>query len=154
LKEEIEHIKNFCKDIKKTQEENCIMQNEKKCFDKMKNENIKLNADINIIKEDIKEILTNMHNLNKRVILMEEENKNLRVHNKNLVKYIHDTGPSSDFSNRNIHTEGRNFPVENLSQNSHHSPLNQSSIDMAMNIDNNLENHRKRFLIPKTNNNF
>ena len=86
--EELERVKSFCKEIKKSQEENCIMENEKRTFDKMKNEYIKLSADINIMKEDIKEILTNSHSLIKRVNFLEEENKNLRKHNKNLVKLI------------------------------------------------------------------
>lgn len=86
--EELERVKSYCKEIKKSQEENCIMQNEKKTFDKMKNEFIKLSADMNILKEDMKEILTNYHTLVKRVTFMEEENKNLRKHNKCLVKLI------------------------------------------------------------------
>jgi len=43
---------------------------------------------MNIMKEDIKEILTNYHSVVKRVNFLEEENKNLRKHNKNLVKLI------------------------------------------------------------------
>lgn len=88
LTEEISHVKEFCKEIKKKQDENCIMENEKNNFEKMKNEHIKLNADVNIIKEDIKEILSNYQNLVKRVESLEEENKSLRQHNKNLIKFI------------------------------------------------------------------
>lgn len=100
--EELERIKNFCREIKKAQEENCIMENEKKTFDKMKNEYIKLSADLSIMKEDIKEILSNYHALLKRVNYIEEENKNLRSHNKNLVKLIQQR-------NNNINN---NFPNE------------------------------------------
>jgi hypothetical protein len=72
LTEEIQHIKNFCKELKKTQEENCIMENEKKNFEKMKSEHIKLHADLNILKEDVKEILSNYSNLVKRVMYLED----------------------------------------------------------------------------------
>jgi hypothetical protein len=84
----MEHLKEVCKDLKKTQEENCLFHNEKTVFEKMKNEHIKINADMNIIKDDIKEILGNYHNLVKRVVGLEEENKNLRAHNKNLIKHV------------------------------------------------------------------
>ena len=68
------------------------MQNEKKNFEKMKSEHIKLHADLNILKEDVKEILNNYSNLVKRVMYLEDENKNLRQHNKNLVRYISQSG--------------------------------------------------------------
>ena len=35
LTNEINHVKDFCKELKKTHDENCIMQNEKKNFEKM-----------------------------------------------------------------------------------------------------------------------
>lgn len=88
LGDEVQHIKDFCLNLKRTVEENCILENEKKNFEKIKNENIKINADLTIMKEDIKEILGNYHNLVKRVNFLEEENANLRKHNKNLVRFI------------------------------------------------------------------
>jgi hypothetical protein len=64
------------------------MGGEKKTFEKIKNEHIKLHADMNILKEDMKEILTNYHNLLQRITQLEDENSNLRNHNKNLIKFI------------------------------------------------------------------
>ena len=94
--EELERIKSVCKELKKSLEENCIMENEKKTFDKMKNEYIKITSDVGIIKEDIKEILLNYGNLNKRLNYLEEENTNLRNHNKNLIKLMQN---KNDFNN-------------------------------------------------------
>ncbi len=119
--EELERVKNFCKEIKKGQEENCIMENEKRTFDKMKNEYIKLSADMNIMKEDIKEILANYHSLVKRVSFLEEENKNLRKHNKNLVKLIQNravanaTNPNSARNfNENVNVNNENYIIDNI----------------------------------------
>ena len=90
----MDHLKKFCKDLKTSHVENCIMENEKKNFDKIKNDHIKLHADMSILKEDIKEILTNYQQIAKRVNFLEEENKNLRQHNKNLVKFIQGGEPN------------------------------------------------------------
>jgi hypothetical protein len=114
LTEEFEHLKKFVKDLKISHEENCIMENEKKNFDRIKNDHIKLNADTNILKEDVKEILTNMQQLTKRINFLEEENKNLRTHNKNLVKFIQGSGSGQGFAsgtygNNNNQQIGSNF---------------------------------------------
>lgn len=113
LTEEFDHLKKFVKDLKISHEENCIMENEKKNFERIKNDHIKLNADMNILKEDVKEILTNMHQLTKRVNFLEEENKNLRLHNKNLVKFIQgsdsEQGNPKSYMNNNNPQYGSNF---------------------------------------------
>ncbi len=116
LIDEMEHLKEVCKDLKKTQEENCLLHNEKTIFEKIKNEHIKLNADMSIIKDDIKEILGNYHNLMKRVVALEEENKNLRAHNKNLVRNMQNlnNGWVENNSNNNYNpTNNNNSRLEN-----------------------------------------
>jgi len=123
----MEHLKEVCKDLKKTQEENCLLHNEKTIFEKMKNEHIKLNADMNIIKDDIKEILGNYHNLIKRVVALEEENKNLRAHNKNLIKHVQSLNngwienPENDtcdnYGNKNNHRMQNNYKIESNEMN-------------------------------------
>jgi len=197
LIDEIEHLKDFCKDLKRSQEENCIMQNERNIFDKIKNEHIKLNADTNIMKEDIKEILGNYHNLMKRVAILEDENKNLRAHNKNLVRFVHNTNnridgtPTATYGNRiennfelndkkgvkdyqncnsnpmqkyNLNTPrfdenikyagnaiSNTYTSSAISDISAFNHQNQSSLEMNVNLNNNLERTamKKRFLIPK-----
>lgn len=171
--EEIEHVKEYTKDIKKSIEQNCIMENEKKNFDKMKNEFIKLNADVNIMKEDMKEVMGSLHNILKRINFLEDENKNLRQHNKNLVKFVqnrNNKGNSNmniqeDDQNEDQYTMGnrtqskynqmmRNVNVEQsspLSELSAFNTVNNSSVEFNNNINNNLERNRsRRFLIPRS----
>jgi chromosome segregation ATPase len=117
LIDEVNHIKEFCKELKKSHDENCIMQNEKKNFEKMKTEHIKLHADMNIIKEDIKEILGNYQHLLHRVNFLEEENKNLRQHNRNLIKYVQSGGSNiPNYGTGNLNNKNNtlnNYPNTN-----------------------------------------
>jgi len=180
LTEEIGHIKEFCKELKKSNEENCIMQNERKNFEKIKTEHIKLHADVNIIKEDLKELMGNYQHLMQRINYLEEENKTLRQHNKNLVRYIQSGNFNTDVTYGNYINTNSNYnndknlrsKIKNAYPDEDHnhynnkvnvdysSPLsemsafntmnNQSSVEMNNNINNNLENTRKRYLIPKS----
>jgi hypothetical protein len=110
LTEEFEHLRKFVKDLKISHEENCIMENEKKDFDRIKNDHIKLNADMGILKEDVKEILTNYQIIMKRVNSLEDENKNLRMHNKNLVKFIQGGNNQGNFQGQ----YGQNYNMNNF----------------------------------------
>jgi len=103
LNDEIDHIKEFCKDLKSTVESTCLVDNEKKSFNKMKNDFIKQNADINIMKEDMGEMMKNLHFLMRRVDVLEDENKNLRRHNQNLVKFVKNIGQNDRGIQSNIH---------------------------------------------------
>lgn len=169
LTDELEHVKQFCKTMKQTMEENCIMANEKKAFDRMKNDFIKVSADVNIIKEDMKEMMTNFHEMMQKVNKLEEENKNLRAHNKNLVKFVQSrfksdeqipTFRDNDYNNyykeiseqrpksSNINVE-YSTPISEFS--AFNSMHNTSSVEMNNIIGNNVERNRKRrFLLPKS----
>jgi len=92
LNDEIDHIKEFCKDLKSKVESNIMIDKDKKAFGKMKNDFIKQSADINIMKEDMGELMKNLHFLMRRMDVLEEENKNLRRHNQNLVKFVKNMG--------------------------------------------------------------
>jgi hypothetical protein len=153
LMDEIEHLKRYCKDLKGTMEENCIMGNERKNFEKMKNEHIKLIADFNIVKEDMQEMLTNYHNLSKRMSILEEENRHLRTHNKNLVKYV-SKGENFEYEDRDYRAEYDYRPeYTNDIANYNSTVHNISSVEMNHIIQNNQDRttNRGRFLIPKGN---
>jgi hypothetical protein len=167
LMDEIEHLKNFCRDLKQTMEENCVMGNERKNFEKMKSENIKLTADFNILKEDMQEMMTNYHNIAKRVTQLEEENKSLRIHNKNLVKFV--SKNKGVGNNEEIfqydYEEQPNYYDKRMNRtnidNSYHNDMshfnnmnmtvnNTSSAEMNHIIQGNQDRFQKgRFLIPK-----
>jgi hypothetical protein len=158
LMEEIEHLKSYSRDLKQTMEENCIMGSERKNFEKIKNEHIKLIADFNIVKEDMQEMLTSYHNLSKRMTLLEEENRSLRAHNKNLVNFVSkNTGGVGDneyyeqprqCDGYYNDMQGGGYDVPNF--NTIH---NTSSLEMNHIIQNNPDrtSSRGRFLIPKGN---
>jgi len=92
LNDEIDHIKEYCKDLKSKVESNIMIDKDKKAFGKIKNDFIKQSADINIMKEDMGEMMKNLHFLMRRMDVLEEENKNLRRHNQNLVKFVKNMG--------------------------------------------------------------
>ena len=79
-----------------------MVDNEKKAFNKMKNDFIKQSADINIMKEDMGELMKNLHFLMRRMDTLEEENKNLRKHNSNLVKFVKNIGEGNSGIRNNI----------------------------------------------------
>lgn len=148
------------------------MANEKKAFERMKNDFVKVNADLNIMKEDMQEMLEKFQAVIQRVSSLEEENKNLRAHNKDLVKMIQnprdarnvyyeeqqprhyrDVEQAKPSSNYHGHTSNH-VNVENstpLSEMSAFNTLhNTSSVEMNNIINNNIEkNKNRRFLIPK-----
>jgi chromosome segregation ATPase len=102
LNEEIDHIKEFCKNIKRSVDESCLLDNDKKAFNKMKNDFIKQSADINILKDDMQEMMRNMHFMVKRIETLEEENKNLRKHNQNLIRFVKNIGQGDNTIKTNI----------------------------------------------------
>ena len=141
LSEELKHIKAFCEELKGSLHKNCLIENDKKAFDRMKNENIKMIADVNILKEDIKEINKNYNDLCQRINKIEEDNKNIRQFNKNLIKFIE----GKPLVNNNPIKVDSSMPISELSA--------FNSVQTVPNMDNNIEKtilpQKKRFLIPK-----
>jgi predicted patatin/cPLA2 family phospholipase len=142
-------------------EDNCIMANERKNFEKMKNEHIKLTADYNILKEDMQEMMMNYHNIARRLNALEEENTNLRSHNKNLVKFVskNTTGgrePYPDYNEQQEYYDPRVNRTNDYINNdftNFNTIHNTSSVEMNHILQNNQDkhSHRGRFLIPKNN---
>ena len=86
--DELEHIKDFCRNLQKTQQEYCLMANERKNFEKMKSDVIKISSDVNIIKDEFQEINSIFKQISNRISNLEDENNNLKNQNKNLIKNI------------------------------------------------------------------
>jgi hypothetical protein len=93
----------------------------------------------------MKEALSNFHMLAKRMSILEEENHNLRTHNKNLVKFL----SNSKFLKREEYDIEEHKPIPDASpfNTVYNSINNTSSVEMNQIVNNNLE--RRRFLIPK-----
>ena len=83
--EELEHIKDFCRNLQKTQQSNCLVTHERKNFENMKSEVIKLSSDVNIIKEELSEINNIFQQINIRINKLEDENNNLKYQNKKAI---------------------------------------------------------------------
>ena len=136
LTEELEVVKRLFKELKKQTEENCIMYNEKRQFEKLKSDFIKLNADNNIMRQEMAEVTGEVSELIKRVQFLEEENRYLRKMNKNYGKYFAE-------ENDNFGKEKDEERLDNRMQ----MGFNTSTVEM----NNIISNDRKRYyLIPKT----
>ena len=88
LTEEVQHIKNYCNELKRQFDNHCMIKNEKKEFDNIKKENIKLTAEVSILKDDVTELMKKFSLINNKVEYMQQENNNLRNQNKNLLNFI------------------------------------------------------------------
>jgi hypothetical protein len=86
--EELEHVKDFCRNLQKTQQENCLIANERKNFEKMKSDVIKISSDVNVLKDEFQEIHTIFKQITSRINNLEEENNSLKNQNKSLIKNI------------------------------------------------------------------
>lgn len=57
FEEELYHIKNFVENLQLELKKHCLLSNEKEEFERIKKENIKLNSDVNILKDDMNELM-------------------------------------------------------------------------------------------------
>ena len=57
LTQEVEHIKNYCNELQRQFDNHCLIKNEKKEFENIKKENIKLTAEVSILKDDVAELM-------------------------------------------------------------------------------------------------
>lgn len=86
--EEIKHIRSCCEALNNELAEHCLISSEKNEFEKIKKENIKLLADVSILKEDMNDIMKKYSMLNMKVNQLENENEMLRNQNKKLLSFI------------------------------------------------------------------
>ena len=88
LIQEVEHIKNYCNELQRQFDNHCLIKNEKKEFENIKKENIKLNAEVSILKDDVTELMKKFGIINNKIDNMQQENNNLKLQNKNLLNFI------------------------------------------------------------------
>ena len=143
LTEEVEHIKNYCNELKRQFDNHCIIKNERKEFDNIKKENIKLIAEVSILKDDVAELMKKYSLINNKIDCIQQENNNLKNQNKNLMNFI------SIISNNNSNAEIKRLKSLNMNQNnniSYNSNINQNifsknSNNESMNIINLINNN-------------
>ena len=85
---EVEHIKNYCNELQRQFDNHCLIKNEKKEFENIKKENIKLTAEVSILKDDVAELMKKFGIINNKIDTMQQENNNLKMQNKNLLNFI------------------------------------------------------------------
>ena len=88
LIQEVEHIRNYCTDLQRQFDNHCLIKNEKKEFENIKKENIKLTAEVSILKDDVAELMKKFGTINNKIDTMQQENNNLKMQNKNLLHFI------------------------------------------------------------------
>ena len=121
---------------------NCIMDNEKKNFEKMKEDNIKLNEELTKLKDNLKILDVNYKFLLRKLSETEEEQIYLQNENKKLIDYIHQRYMKRNFNQIQQNNVNKNFLFpQNSSQKILTSlgTTNKSSYEMYNNIERNIE---------------
>lgn len=143
FKDELKHIKSYCETLDRELKNHCLLSNEKKEFENIKKENIKLLADVGILKEDMIDVMKKYQLLTSRISQLETENEILKNQNKNLINFI-----SSNANNNNININNTN-QLRNTCLNSNNdlvfsnSIVNSSQQHQFNNINSNLDNLNK-----------
>ena len=103
--DEIKHIKSFIERLEREFRNHCIVSKEKENFENLKKENIKLMVDVSILKEDMIDVIKKYQELNSKIELLEKENKELKLHNENLMSLI----KKSSKNEENVKENKNNF---------------------------------------------
>jgi len=140
LTEEVEHIKNYCNELQRQFDNHCLIKNEKKEFENIKKENIKLTAEVSILKDDVAELMKKFSLINNKIDSMQQENNSLRMQNKNLLNFI-------SIMNNSSSGGLKKFKTFNMDQTSNNSLLNIN------NNYNNIDNPNNQDLFSHNNNN-
>ena len=135
LTQEVEHIKNYCNELQRQFDNHCMIKNEKKEFDNIKKENIKLTAEVSILKDDVAELMKKFNIINNKIDSMQQENNNLKMQNKNLLNFISIMSNSNNGINKL-----KSFNMNQLNNNS------------LLNINNNITNNNQDLFSNNSNN--
>ena len=139
---DIREVNKFINSLKDQIYFNCIMDDEKKTFEKMKDDNIKLNDELNKLKDNLKILDVNYKFLLKKLSEAEEEQIYLQNENKKLIDYIQQRYMKRDFNQIQQNNVNKNFLFpQNSSQKILTSlgTTNKSSYEMYNNIERNIE---------------
>ena len=139
LYKEIESTRGLCNNIKVYVHDNCYLLNEKKSYEKMKEENTMINKEISNLKKTIKTGTEAYKALIQKITVLEEDQIQLQNENEKLIKYIKER-----YFNTVSQTVNSNYslPQSLLKQKQILTSLgtqNISSIDLFNNINRNLE---------------
>ena len=129
LTEEVEHVKKYCIDLQRQFDNHCLIRNEKKEFENIKKENIKLTAEVSILKDDISELMKKFNLINNKIDSMQQENSNLKMQNKNLMNFL-------SSMNENGISKLKSFNVNNLTNNNIQYSINKSNNNINPNYTN------------------
>lgn len=77
IKAELNEIKKYCNTIDKEVKNHCVLSKDQKEIDQIKKENIKLRSDVNILKDDMKELLKQFESLSSRLTIIGEQNRDI-----------------------------------------------------------------------------
>ncbi len=146
FQEELSHIKNFVEQLQLELKKHCLLSNEKNEFERIKKENIKLNSDVNILKDDMNELMKKYNIINERINKLEGENEILKQQNKYLLDFINENNNNEELNkiNNNILIKENNI-LNNFNSNndmmfSNTQQSNNKLIDGEMSIFNNSNN--------------
>ena len=139
LYKDIESTRGLCNNIKVYVHDNCYLLNEKKSYDKMKEDNTMINKEISNIKKTIKTGTEAYKALIQKITVLEEDQIQLQKENEKLIKYIKER-----YFNTVSQTVNSNYslPQSMIKQKQILTSLgtqNISSIDLFNNINRNLE---------------
>ena len=137
LTEEVEHIKNYCNELQRQFNNHCIIKNERKEFDNIKKENIKLTAEVSILKDDVAELMKKFSLINNKIDNIQQENNNLKIQNKHLLDFI------SIMNNSNNNLDIKRLKSFNMNSNNNNSKnlFSNNSNNESMNIINLINNN-------------
>ena len=135
LTQEVQHIKNYCNELQRQFDNHCLIKNEKKEFENIKKENIKLTAEVSILKDDVAELMKKYGIINNKIDSMQQENNNLKIQNKNLLNFI------SIMSNSNSTNGIKKLKNLNLSKNNQEF-ITKNHNNESMNIINLINNNK------------
>ena len=167
LTEEVEHIKNYCNELQRQFDNHCLIKNEKKEFENIKKENIKLTAEVSILKDDVAELMKKFSLINNKIDSMQQENNSLRMQNKNLLNFISIMNNSSSGGLKKFKTFNMNQTSDNslLNLNNNYTNIdnannqdlfshnNNESMNIINLINNNKSNNRSNTYLDLNNNN-
>ena len=143
----------------------------KKEFENIKKENIKLTAEVSLLKDDVAELMKKYGIINSKIDSMQQENNNLKIQNKNLLNFISIMSNSNSINgikklknfNMNINNhnnESMNMNIIKLNNNNESKAFNEiinnnnNKNNDIFNINNNLNNFDKLNFNINNNNNF
>ena len=151
LTNEVEHIKNYCNELQRQFDNHCLIRNERREFENIKKENIKLTAEISILKEDVSELMKKVSIINNRIESIQQENNTLKLQNKNLLNFLsimnNNTNGIKKLKSFNMNQISNNNSMLNINNNSNNT--NNESMNIinlindAKNNDNEIKNNIK-----------